>query len=123
MRNALALTCYAAAGRLCCSRLKKRKQEVVETLLGKGADINQLDDQGEAALILAAYQDDIRTFQTILGRGVDVNLKAADGRTALIGIAAGVGWPDLVIDNADAVLALLANGADVNAQDVHGTRQ
>jgi hypothetical protein len=48
-------------------------------------------------------------------------MKTGDGSTALMGVAAGTTWPDRVVDHPDAVLALLAKGADVNTPDAHGT--
>jgi len=98
----------------------KRRRAVVETLLGKGADVNQRNNRGETALILAAYGGDMSILHRLLDSGADVNMRTGDGSTALMGVAAGTTWPDQVVDHPDAVLALLAKGADANAPDAHG---
>jgi uncharacterized protein len=97
-----------------------RRREVVESLLGKVADVNQRNNRGETALILAAYRGDMQIFRIVLDAGADVHVKSRDGKTPLLGVAAGTAWPDgTIIDHPDAVSALLAKGADVNASDAH----
>ena len=100
---------------------RARRREMAGILLGKGADAGQKNHRGETALLLAADSGDMGILQDLLDRNPDVNVKSNDGNSALNEVAAGTSWPDgQIIDHPDAVLALLAKGADVNARDKRG---
>ena len=47
--------------------------DVVELLLGRGADVNKADDKGETALFWASYNGHVKVVELLLGRGADVN--------------------------------------------------
>jgi ankyrin repeat protein len=84
----------------------------VESLLGKGADINSRGPYGNTPLMAAALAGHTDTLRLLLGKGADVNARGNTGRTALME-AALEGY-------ADAVKVLLDSGADVNAKDEGG---
>lgn len=91
----------------------------VTTLLRSGADAHLLSKDGMTPLHAAVLGNtDTRILDAFLKRGVDVNSKVGlnhypwGGATPLI-LAASLG-------NVEAIKALLARGADVNAQDARG---
>jgi ankyrin repeat protein len=59
-------------------------RERVVRLLDKGADINQLNQQGLAPLHTAARSRDSDMIEVLLARGADVNARDAQGWTPLI---------------------------------------
>ncbi len=60
---------------------------VVETLLNKGADVNEAPDRGPAegytCLMMAAGNNRSDLVSFLITRGADVNARAKDGKTAL----------------------------------------
>ena len=58
------------------------RPDVVDLLLGAGADANAGDDQGFTALMLAAQRGDAAVAEALLRRGADMKRRRADGRTA-----------------------------------------
>jgi len=61
--------------------------DVVETLLKKGADVNEAPDRGRAegytCLMMAARNDRPELVSFLITKGADVNARAKDGKTAL----------------------------------------
>lgn len=88
--------------------------EIVEYLLSLGADVNQVDDSGQAPLRYAAVSwiDIERKIQLLLDAGADINHRSNDGSAALSDAAH--------YQNDMAAKILLANGADVNNRDSKG---
>jgi ankyrin repeat protein len=88
--------------------------EIVEYLLSLGADVNQVDDSGQAPLRYAAVSwiDIERKIRLLLDAGADVNHRGNDGSAALSDAA--------FYQNDTAAKVLLANGADVNNRDSQG---
>lgn len=109
-------------------------------LIGKGADVNELDNMGTSPLTTAAAAGCIEMMQLLVAHGAKVNLPDSDGSTALMGgvarnqtaaikflLAHGArvdeGAPrgytplSLAIEEQqfDAAYALIAAGADVNS--------
>ncbi len=86
----------------------------VKNLLAKseGIDINAVDEDGNTALMLAAFFAKKDIVRALLDAGADVNVKNKKGNTALI-IAAWHGRVNMVE-------ALLAKGADVSVKDKYG---
>ena len=64
--------------------------ETVGALLAKGANVNEQDQEGRTALMLAAFNDRaddnnrVAVVELLLGRQADVNLQDNKGKTALM---------------------------------------
>lgn len=82
--------------------------DVVEFLIGRGADVNEQGGLGGTALMAAAYGGHTETVRALLRAGAIVNAAQADGWTALAN-AAGQG-------HIEVVKLLLARGANVNVR-------
>lgn len=80
----------------------------VQTSLAQGAEVNAKDDDGQTALIKAAWEGYSDIIQTLLDNGAEVDAKDSDGQTALMWAARG--------GHTDIVETLLDYGADVNAE-------
>jgi ankyrin repeat protein len=81
----------------------------VEQVLSFNPDVNARDTHGRTALI-EAVGENRHIVRLLLDRGADPNLDDERGNTALIGCA----W------DADAALALIKHGANVNIQNKEG---
>lgn len=79
----------------------------VSFLLGKGADINKLNEQGLAPLHTAARQRDSDMIAFLIGKGANVNERDADGWTPLLHAA--------FRNHVPSVDTLVKSGADINA--------
>lgn len=90
-----------------------RHNEIVEMLIGKGADVKATDSDGITALNLAALYGHDEVIKTLVRNGADVNASDKDGVTALM-FAVGKG-------HVNAVRILIEEGADTNARDIHGS--
>ncbi len=126
---------------------QKGDKAAVESLLARGADSNAKNKEGKSVLILAACNARDDVVRVLLKAGADVNAEDRIGRTALIAAASeldckigeigklfrapqanvkakmqAAGTPLAVDDGArtEAVRALLAAHADVNAKDHRG---
>jgi ankyrin repeat protein len=86
-------------------------ERVVELLEG-GADVNEADNFGHTALILASYGNNKRIIDSLVGKGADVNAKDKLGYTPLHCAARTGQWQIAQI--------LIENGADLNARDHYG---
>ena len=90
------------------------EEEVVEYLVGKGANLDAQDEQGRTALMEAvnAYKLDVIRF--LIDSGANVNAVDGRGCTALMR-AAYSGFPELVN-------YLLEHGADKEILDYNGNK-
>ncbi len=87
--------------------------EIAIYLLERGADVNvQKELFGETSLTLAGSTGQVKIITNLLERGAAVNEQGYKCRTALMQAA--------FYDNAEAMVCLIAAGADVNIQDVEG---
>jgi len=58
-------------------------EHVVDLLLAHGAPLNDADNRGRTALMIAAELGYLTTVDLLLKRGADPTLKDRDGKTAL----------------------------------------
>ena len=92
---------------------KKLSKELVLRALADTSDIDEQDEHGITALMLAAAVGDKEVLEGILEAKADVNIQAHDGETALMGAARLSKRPQ-------AVQAILHAKADVNLQENNG---
>jgi ankyrin repeat protein len=83
-------------------------EDILKTITSK-TEIDNVDSDGDTALILASFHGHTEIAQALLAAGADKDVKNNDGITALI-CACIMGY-------ADTVQALLAAGADKEAKD------
>ncbi len=86
----------------------------VKFLVGKGADVNQADNQGWTPLISAARQRHDDMIKLLIELGADVNLAKSDGTTPLIAAASR--------DHVPSIKVLLEHGADIEKPGPQGFR-
>ncbi len=86
----------------------------VKFLVGKGADVNQADDQGWTPLLSAARQRHDDMIKLLIELGADVNLAKSDGTTPLIAAASR--------DHVPSIKVLLEHGADIEKPGPQGYR-
>jgi quinoprotein dehydrogenase-associated probable ABC transporter substrate-binding protein len=86
----------------------------VKFLVGKGADVNQPDNQGWTPLISAARQRHDDMIKLLIELGADVNLAKSDGTTPLIAAASR--------DHVPSIKVLLEHGADIEKPGPQGFR-
>ena len=84
-------------------------------LVERGADVRALNNDGASALTLLCGNNDVpaAAVGSLLKAGLDVNNRTSSGRTPLLQLATGFG-------NGDAIHALLAAGARLDAVDNDG---
>jgi serine/threonine-protein phosphatase 6 regulatory ankyrin repeat subunit B len=85
-------------------------EDVVREILDRGADPNELDDDGETALHKAARLDNKEAAEVLIENGADVNLPSGLGLTALH-------WATLSGHEEIAEL-LVAHGASASSRDI-----
>jgi len=86
--------------------------EAVKAFIESGADINQTNDYGQTALILACNYDYEDLAEYLIAQGADPNVQGQDGGSALMAAAS---------NSAKLVELLLARGADVSARMTNGS--
>ena len=83
--------------------------QAVRTALGKGVNVNALDQEKRSALMLAAFNGHTEVVRTLLQKGANVHFKDSMGRTALMYASSG--------PSPDTVRLLLENKSDPDIQD------
>ncbi|NOU35765.1 MAG: ankyrin repeat domain-containing protein [Kiritimatiellaceae bacterium] len=81
----------------------------VSAALKTGMPVDQVETNGNSALMLASFNGHVETIQVLLDAGAKINLHDGNGRTPLMFAASGP-FPA-------AVKLLLEKGADINATD------
>lgn len=105
----------------------------VKLLLKKGANVNNVDDQGRTAIMLAVQEilERDQIVKLLLEYGADINKKDSKGWTALMHASNYgdtyitspryyKGGPDIHKESADIVKLLVQNGANVNVVNDEG---
>lgn len=85
-------------------------KEIVELLISRAEDLNQIDEIGSTALITASSWDYNGIVKILIKNGADINIKKSDGHTALTK-AAEAGNYEIVLD-------LILAGADINTKTI-----
>ncbi|MCH8133310.1 MAG: ankyrin repeat domain-containing protein [Myxococcales bacterium] len=89
---------------------KSGSVEITKTLLDRGADPNQSDWLGSAALHVAAEKNSMELIKLLVENGANVSAKNSQGETPLIlAIGSSTG------DSLETVKYLIKHGADVGA--------
>lgn len=88
------------------------REDMVEKLLQRGADVRLQEHDGDTALHAATTTGDMKVMQMLLAKGADPNLKNKLGGTPLMWAA--------VYGYQDAVQLLLTHGADPRLRDNDG---
>jgi ankyrin repeat protein len=88
------------------------KINVVDQLLGMGANINAQDSSGKTPLHHAVINNHQSLVEFLLKRGADPNIKDHQGKTPLF-YAVENNWPTLIA-------ILLQHGSDLNLRDAQG---
>ena len=101
---------------------KSRNAKIMETLLNQGADPNQSEWGGAAALHVAAANNSPELIKLLVRRGADVNAKNGFGETPLIllidrSYGDSLNTLKYLLDN---VKYLIEHGADVGASSIFG---
>lgn len=86
--------------------------EMVQTLLGAGADVNLKNSSGQTALMHLGEHNTEKMVWDLVAAGAKLNQRDDEGNSALMNVAA--------IDNKDVLQALLEAGAKVNAKNKEG---
>ncbi|MEA1914351.1 MAG: ankyrin repeat domain-containing protein [Campylobacterota bacterium] len=94
---------------------KKMLSKLIATFIQSGINIDEQDDEGNTALIVAIQKNDLVTVRLLLGEGADVNLQNAQGSTPL-SVAVMKGDKDFF----DMVQLLLSFDANPNIKDPKG---
>ena len=94
------------------SYIAKRREDVVTTLLSRGADANLQDADGDTALHLASRAGSVNVIRMLLDKGADLNARNKMGGTPLM-------WAGVFGHKAAAQL-LLERGADASLEDNKG---
>ncbi len=85
------------------------EMEKVTELIGKGADLNKVDQDGMTALMYASFNGHTKIVRLLLDEGAEVGIRDAMGRTALLYASTG--------PFAETVKLLLDHHADPNIAD------
>ena len=73
--------CYARGDTALHHAARNGALEIVEQLVGSGADVNATSDHGHFPLYCAAGHGHVETTQYLLEHGADLQAKIADGKT------------------------------------------
>lgn len=93
---------------------------IMRTLLGSGAKVNEANEDGATALMLAAKSASVERVETLLKSGATASVNAKDKRGLPALIYAITGYGQSEIELIKTVKALLAAGAHVNEVDETG---
>jgi ankyrin repeat protein len=62
---------------------RDKAQEIIKTLLDRGAEVNRQDAKGKSALMMAVMKKHADIVRLLLAHGADVSLRDSDGKSAL----------------------------------------
>eukprot|EP00004_Rigifila_ramosa_P001880 TRINITY_DN11870_c0_g1_i9.p1 TRINITY_DN11870_c0_g1~~TRINITY_DN11870_c0_g1_i9.p1 ORF type:complete len:677 (+),score=139.69 TRINITY_DN11870_c0_g1_i9:204-2033(+) len=96
---------------LLCASCSGNSVELLRLLVGAGADLKAVNDEGAAAIHFAAVQGDTAAVEFLVASGIEIDQRTKDGTTPLL-TCAKYAKPPIAL-----VHYLLDSGADVDAQD------
>eukprot|EP00004_Rigifila_ramosa_P001874 TRINITY_DN11870_c0_g1_i3.p1 TRINITY_DN11870_c0_g1~~TRINITY_DN11870_c0_g1_i3.p1 ORF type:complete len:641 (+),score=132.90 TRINITY_DN11870_c0_g1_i3:204-1925(+) len=99
---------------LLCASCSGNSVELLRLLVGAGADLKAVNDEGAAAIHFAAVQGDTAAVEFLVASGIEIDQRTKDGTTPLL-TCAKYAKPPIAL-----VHYLLDSGADVDAQDQLG---
>ena len=70
----------------------------VQKLLGTGADVNTVDNDGTTALMHSVIESDVKMMNLLIGHGANVNAKNALASTALMYAATNLAKARVLLD-------------------------
>jgi len=88
---------------------KAEKNDLVDMLLDKGANINRQNRDGETALILTIKNNNPKLAMELVGKGADVNLSDEKDNTPLM-LAVSKNYPEMID-------LLIGRGADIDEKN------
>ncbi len=88
------------------------KLALMRLFLSRGADINQLNANGESAIALAAWRGNLEAVQWLLERGARINAPSKKWSALHYAVFAG---------HTEVADFLIEQGADINAQSTNGS--
>jgi uncharacterized protein len=91
---------------------KPNQADIINYFLAKGVDVKKADNDGNTALMNAAYGMETATIELLLSKVKNINAVNAKGESALTMAVKG--------ESANTVALLLKNGADANIIDKEG---
>lgn len=98
---------------LLCVATRNDSKEMLELLLEKGADINEVsEDRGYSPVMDAVWRKNYEIAKLLIDRGADLSIMSSDGQSILV-LAVGNG-------NSKIVKLLLDSGADPDVKDSMG---
>jgi uncharacterized protein len=89
--------------------VRSRDAGAAGDLITRGADVNELDSEGNAPVVMAAYQGDSAILKLLLDAGADVSAVDPDMKATALHAAAYAG-------RTEAARLLIQAGIDVNRQ-------
>lgn len=91
---------------------RSKDVEIISYFIKKGLDINQVNEEGNNALMLASYRNNLEIIQLFLDQTKDVNTVNKKGQSALTNAVA--------YNTPETVLFLINKGADISVIDTEG---
>ena len=91
-----------------CAVFENCSQDVLETIITHGADVNATDKNNETALMVACRKGNINTINVLLNAGANPNFADDSGYTCIHDVVDGYGSKDVLE-------TIISHGADVNA--------
>jgi hypothetical protein len=92
------------------------REDLAESLLAGGSNIEARNELNERPLHVAATYGQPAVAKLLLARGADVNARDPSGKTPLHDAASGLGTQSQIAGRIEVAKLLLAAGADVNAR-------
>ena len=94
------------------SLVRRPNMDIINFVLSKGVDVSKVDNEGNTALMVASFGQDVNLLQTLLSKAQNINSINEKGESALTNAIAN--------GSAEVVSFLIKNGADTKVIDKDG---